>query len=149
MMACPPARDLRQALAELATRGVTDIACMLTDADMQELGVTAEPDLCAAADISFLPYPIDDFGLPQMAPFTALIDRLAGLIAQGRHVCVHCRAGIGRSGMVAAGLLIRQGHSAADALAMVSAARGVSVPDTVEQAEFVTFLARRMECDSG
>ena len=46
---------------------------------------------------------------------------------------VHCRQGIGRSGLVAACLLVRKGISPGAAVEMVSAARGVSVPETTEQ----------------
>jgi protein-tyrosine phosphatase len=49
---------------------------------------------------------------------------------------VHCRAGIGRSGIAAAAVLVSLGHEPRDVFAMVSKARGVSVPDTDEQIEW-------------
>jgi protein-tyrosine phosphatase len=54
-------------------------------------------------------------------------------LVSGAAVAVHCRAGIGRSGLVAAGLLVAQGRSPAEAFTAVSNARGVRVPDTPDQ----------------
>jgi protein-tyrosine phosphatase len=48
-------------------------------------------------------------------------------------VAVHCRQGIGRSGMIAAGALMRSGVGADKAVDVVSAARGVAIPETAAQ----------------
>jgi protein-tyrosine phosphatase len=50
---------------------------------------------------------------------------------------IHCRAGIGRSSMIAACTMICADVSAADALSRIEAARGVRVPDTEEQRDWV------------
>lgn len=52
-------------------------------------------------------------------------------------VLVHCRQGIGRSGLVAARLLAKKGTSPGAAIEMVSAARGLAVPETAEQREWI------------
>jgi protein-tyrosine phosphatase len=52
-------------------------------------------------------------------------------------VILHCRAGIGRSGLVAACLLVMKGVSPEEAVKKVSAARGVSVPETKEQRNWI------------
>jgi hypothetical protein len=48
-------------------------------------------------------------------------------------VGLHCRAGIGRSGLMAAGLLMFLGEQETVAWDRVSKARGLSLPDTQEQ----------------
>ncbi len=50
---------------------------------------------------------------------------------------MHCRQGIGRSGLVAARLLAKKGTSPGAAIEMVSAARGLAVPETAEQREWI------------
>jgi protein-tyrosine phosphatase len=62
---------------------------------------------------------------------------LAAGLRDGRSIAIHCRAGIGRSSMIAACALILCGIDAAEALALIKAARGVSVPDTDEQRDWV------------
>jgi len=54
-------------------------------------------------------------------------------IRNGGSVGVHCRASIGRAGLVTAGALMRLGFVEADAWRRASSARGTPVPDTDEQ----------------
>ena len=58
-------------------------------------------------------------------------------IAAGTNTVVHCRAGIGRTGMVSAGILLHHGLSPIDAFDLISRKRGITVPDTEEQREWV------------
>jgi protein-tyrosine phosphatase len=46
---------------------------------------------------------------------------------------VHCRAGIGRSGLFAAGMLLYAGMDAEQAFAHVGKMRGLRVPETLDQ----------------
>ena len=52
---------------------------------------------------------------------------------EGRAVAVHCRAGIGRSSMIVASALIRNGLSPESAFRAIEESRGCNVPDTPEQ----------------
>jgi protein-tyrosine phosphatase len=57
--------------------------------------------LCKSAGIQWEYFYIPDFGVPENADeFNTMIIRLLQSIEQGEAVCVHCRAGIGRTGMV-------------------------------------------------
>ena len=59
-------------------------------------------------------------------------------------VGIHCRAGIGRSGLVAACVLSELGTRTDALFPMLSKARRVSVPDTPEQEAWVrAFIAKR------
>ncbi|MEZ5300547.1 MAG: hypothetical protein R3F11_07800 [Verrucomicrobiales bacterium] len=55
----------------------------------------------------------------------------------GRSVVFHCRAGIGRSSTMAAAALTCFGIGADEAFARISEARGLQVPDTDEQIDWV------------
>jgi protein-tyrosine phosphatase len=137
MMPCPTA----QHLDELALRGVDRIVSMLGQKEAKALGMGQEAQLCEDRGMAFVGYPIEDFGLPDIAPFHRFIHTLLAQLTDGAQVAVHCRAGIGRSGMVAASVLIGSGLGVQTAIDAVSAARGVSIPDTVEQADFISRLA--------
>src|SRR5216110_2660475 len=66
-------------------------------------------------------------------------------VRQGKSVAIHCRAGIGRSSMLCACLLVRQGFSAESAFQKIQIARGCAVPDTTEQRNWVESFASRLK----
>lgn len=58
---------------------------------------------------------------------------IAGALEEGKNVAVHCRQGIGRSGLIAAGVLMTSGLSPQQAMDAVSSSRGLAIPETPEQ----------------
>ena len=65
-----------------------------------------------------------------------LLTTLSSALEHGKNVAVHCRQGIGRSGLIAAGLLVMSGMGIEKAIDAVSAARGRSIPETSAQFEW-------------
>jgi protein-tyrosine phosphatase len=66
-----------------------------------------------------------------------LLQALAKNLTEGKHVAVHCRMGIGRSALVAAGLLVITGYLPSEAFELIEQARGRPVPDTEAQRQWV------------
>ena len=147
MMPCPPADPEGSAFASLRGEGVDVVISMLARQEAEALGMAAEPVHCAGQGMTFLSHPIPDFGLPDPVVFDRLVADIKKRLLDGQRVAVHCRAGIGRSGMVAASVLVALGATASDAIARCSAARGVAIPDTAEQGEFIAFFERRVKRD--
>ena len=145
IMPCPRADHLRTDIAAYRAAGVSHLVSMLAPDEAQELGLAQEQRDCRAAGMVFHTHPIKDFGLPDLTEFIRLTGQITQWINQGHRVAVHCRAGIGRSGMVTAAVLINLGETAANAIALVSAARHVSIPDTVEQGVFITSLSNLLK----
>jgi protein-tyrosine phosphatase len=76
----------------------------------------------------------------------AALSAIGAITAQldaGKNVAVHCRQGIGRSGLVASGVLMISGTKADEAMRIVSSARGISVPETPEQRRWIEKLPSR------
>jgi protein-tyrosine phosphatase len=144
IMPCPDTARLSEDIEAYHSAGITHVVSMQPQDEAAQLGLTQQKPLCVAAGIRFHRHPIVDFGLPEIGAFTALIRQISGWIDQGDSVAVHCRAGIGRSGMAVAGVLIARGQSVGDAVYNVSNARGVSIPDTVEQATFLDTFAKSL-----
>ena len=145
MMPCPPASGIGDVLDDLKGRGVTIVLSLLATEEGERLGVSDEAALCAARGIPFRHFPIADFAVPESEGWSALIAELAACLGNGAGVAVHCRAGIGRSGVAVACLLIALGSDADAAMADASRARGVSVPETVAQAAFVRAFAKMLK----
>lgn len=75
-----------------------------------------------------------------MQDAVSLIARIGAQLEAGKNVAVHCRQGIGRSGLIAAGVLMTSGAGPAEAMQIVSSARGVAVPETLAQRQWTEQL---------
>jgi protein-tyrosine phosphatase len=138
-MARPRADEwLETEVNEWKNSGVDTVVSLLEQEEVSELGLQREAELCRSNGIDFISFPIRDRGLPESQREASQIARsLAADLRDGRSMAIHCRAGIGRSSVVAACALICSGLGAEEALALISAARGLSVPDTDEQRDWV------------
>jgi protein-tyrosine phosphatase len=125
-------------MAALAETGVGVLVCLLTAPELRELELVDEGPAAERAGMRFHHFPIEDFGVPDHAQLTPLVDALIEDLRAGSGVIVHCRGGIGRSSVVAGSVLVRLGVDPDEAWATISAARGVPVPETEEQLRFLS-----------
>jgi len=132
-----PDEWLRAEIAELGKMGVTTLVSLLEAREEHELSLTAEAEIAVANGIEFVSYPIEDRTVPlELDSFTNLISGLADRVLDGHGVAIHCRAGIGRSGITAAAVMVRIGFEPETVFARISAVRRCAVPDTYEQTEW-------------
>lgn len=118
--------------------GVDLVVSLLPNEEAARIELGPERDLCRRAGLDFLNFPIRDFSIPDdFEPAAALVTALADQISGGDTVAVHCRAGIGRSGMMTSAILVGLGLSPEAAIATVSAARGFPVPETDAQRDWI------------
>jgi len=68
-------------------------------------------------------FPIKDVNIPSPAQLLAILDTITQAVTAGQRVYIHCWGGIGRTGVVVACWYIRNGLSAADALAKLAHVR--------------------------
>lgn len=130
--------DLAIELSALRRAGVQTLVSLLTDAECAERGLNEESAACNAASIGFIRFPIVDRSVPASREgFSILIKQLTALLKAGTFLAIHCRAGIGRSSLVAACVLGACGTNADEAFEQISLVRGCDVPDTPEQHEWV------------
>jgi protein-tyrosine phosphatase len=130
-------RDAAADIARLGALRVTDVLCLLPDGELAAYGV---PDLLGryrAAGLGVRQAPIADQSVPTLAEAKVVVAWLQTRLGAGGRVAIHCAAGLGRAGTIAACLLRAEGASAEDAIARVRAARGPRAVETEEQANFV------------
>lgn len=106
------------------------ILTLMQDGDFAEAGV---PQFAAVLGRRFAAWrhlPIVDGGVPDAAFERAWATTGAearGLLSRGGKVLIHCRAGLGRTGTLAARLLVELGSSADDAMSAVREARANTI----------------------
>jgi protein-tyrosine phosphatase len=123
--------------------GLNVVVCLLEEAEIRELGLRDEQMLCEGSKIEFISFPISDRGVPASVRKTVqLAERVVSFLNSGATVAIHCRAGIGRTGLVAACVLLKLGFPASEVFPLLSRVRGVSVPDTSGQVQWLSVFSR-------
>jgi protein-tyrosine phosphatase len=135
IMARPRAGDwLHDEIRRWSAERIDVVVSLLEPAEVTELELESEDDVCRRAGIEFVTFPIPDRGVPSSPQgIVALTQLLVGRINEGKAVAIHCRAGIGRSALIAACVLVCYGIDASKTFGIISTARGLRVPDTEEQ----------------
>jgi protein-tyrosine phosphatase len=146
VMPRPRAGDwLEDEIKSLRVAGVDVIVSLLTPGEVAELGLTDEPAACRANQIEYSSFPIPDRQVPtNPTAAVALAHDICRWLEAGKGVAIHCRAGIGRSALIAACVMVSQGFGVAEVFEVVSKARGAAVPDTEEQRNWVANVASEL-----
>jgi protein-tyrosine phosphatase len=121
---------------------VNVIVSFLEEEEAAELGLAREHEAAGSHGIRFLTFPIPDRGRPPSMRYAiVLLREIVGALEQGKDVAVHCRQGIGRSGLLAAGVLVTSGMSEERAIEVVTTARGMTVPETTALCRWIHQLS--------
>ncbi len=133
---------LADQMTGLADAGVDVLVSALTTDESRRLGLAEVADAAAAAGVEFVTFPITDGGVPQVVDDAVVLGvRLAAHMRAGRFVVTQCFGGIGRSTLIAGVTLAILGVKADEALRLVGEARGLPVPDTEVQREWLHAFA--------
>jgi protein-tyrosine phosphatase len=118
--------------------GIGTVLSLLAPEEERDLGLASERDEVKVQGMKFISLPIPDRGVPNSeSEVTAILEEVDADLAAGKSVVVHCRQGIGRSGLLAACLLVAKGLDPKRAVDIVTAARGVPIPETPEQRSWI------------
>jgi len=118
--------------------GIDTVLSLLTPDEVKDLDLGNEGQEVKRVGMKFLSLPIPDRQVPQSeSQITATVEKLDADLSAGKNVVIHCRQGIGRSGLVAACLLISKGLSSGAAVESLTATRGTPIPETPEQRRWI------------
>jgi ADP-ribosylglycohydrolase/protein-tyrosine phosphatase len=143
LQACPRTNSvaLEQDLRAIRDSGARAVVTLLSHDDVEWLDLGGIGVAAEALGLEWHHVPIQDLGVPDViaeARWFYTSARLRRLIASGGSAVLHCHAGLGRAGTIAARLLIELGDSPKAAIRRVQTAR----PGTIESDRQREHLAR-------
>ncbi len=134
---------LADEMAHWRNAGVDTVVSLLEADEELDLGLAKEASEAHAHGMRFKSLPIPDRQVPNSdTHFANLIDELDSELTAGRNVAVHCRQGVGRTGLVAGCLLVLKGFEPGNAMSRLSDARGIEIPETEAQRHWIDHYAK-------
>lgn len=122
--------------------GASTLISLIGYEERKRLGVSELPAQTVKAGLDWHEFAIADRAAPdrnRQFEFSSLMTHMLNAMLEGKTIVVHCQAGIGRTGLVAASALVWRGMSPEDAISHVRAARPGAI-ETEEQEAFVRTL---------
>lgn len=139
----PDAGSLQQNLHDLRDLGIDKILCLLEESESAKLSLQAQEAHTIEAGIEFQRFPIADFSVPDFLDLQVHITRALNDLHEGKNLLVHCKGGIGRTGLICCCLMLSTGISVPEAISVVTKQRGEQVPETPEQIDMLIRYAAR------
>ncbi len=139
------ARDLAADLSAIGEWGAATLVSLIEDREFAGLGVAGLGGAAQGAGLAWCHLPITDMQ-PPGARFEEAWRRhgghINGVLAQGGRLVLHCAGGLGRTGTVAARLLIDGGVPAAAAIGRVRTARPGAIETASQEAYLLGYRAK-------
>jgi protein-tyrosine phosphatase len=139
----PCHRDVLKDLTLVKNWGANILVTILEDKEMELLRVTHLPQVAKSLGFSWWRFPVPDerpieiVGHPVLDPkfdvWTLPNAILRRFVKAGGRALIHCRGGLGRTGTLVCRLLIEEGHSPDEALALVRRSRRGSVENREQE----------------
>jgi protein-tyrosine phosphatase len=142
----PWARDLDKDLDAIAAWGARTIVTLLERYELAHLAITRLGEEVQRRGMEWMHLPIRDVSTPDSdfeAKWPTVSKHLRSRLDAGENILVHCRGGVGRSGMVVARLLCENGVNVEEAIALVRAARPGAI-ETWQQEQWARQGPRRL-----
>lgn len=125
---CPGSKgtSVDEALATLQAAGAEALITLMPAEELARNEATQLPQLCAERDLEWFHLPVADEQVP-LADFDQAwrqsAARINELLDAGKSVAIHCKGGSGRTGLIAARILIDRNVPRETAIAWVQALR--------------------------
>ena len=140
-------RDMDADLRRLRSHVRADVLVSLLEPhEFDALGISGLLEHAEQVGLRAMHFPIRDVDVPPPSAdreFGELVDAIASDLEAGRTVVVHCRGGLGRSGLVAASVLTRLGFGGDDAITEVRRVRPGAIETEAQEVYVREFAAKR------
>ncbi len=145
-------RDLETDLQRLRDEyGVEALVSLMEHNEYSDLQIPEFFQKAEERGMDVLHLPIPDYGVPsdpEEDKYRPLVEDVAGRLEEGHTVVVHCRGGLGRSGLVAASVLVALGHPSGEAIRIVRMAREGAL-ETPDQEDRVRWFELELQTGGG
>jgi len=140
---CPGTRDtsVASALDTLQAAGAEALITLMQGEELRLNQADALPALCAGRNLEWFHLPVADEQVPLDdfdAAWAQSRARIHELLDQGRSIAIHCKGGSGRTGLIAARILIDRGLPLGEAVALVQALR----PKAIQHPAHAAWIAQ-------
>jgi len=125
---CPGTKgiDLQTSIAQLKRAGAEAVITLMTDEEMADLEVDILPVVCQQHGLQWFHLPIEDDEAPAaeyQQKWDSQKQQIHNILDQNGTLAIHCRGGSGRTGLMAAILLLERGIEFDQAVSMVKGLR--------------------------
>ena len=142
LASAPFPETLSEFIDDIHTQNVHMIVVLLPMEDILEKYDVNLLDIYRKNNFDVLHFPIEDFDIPtDIADYNKTIDHIILELQSNKNVLIHCAAGLGRTGLMAASLLITLGRNVQYSINYVRTVRH----GTVETGGQEIFLYRYLE----
>ncbi len=146
---CPGtlAAGIEESLEALKTAGATALITLMTAEEMTKNRVNEIQAQCAALDLAWFHLPVEDECAPTEAfaeLWTEVKKHLHDRLDKGEKLAVHCKGGSGRTGLLAAQILMERGVPTSHAVEQVRALRSNAFTHAA-QVDYINRLANTLQ----
>lgn len=141
-MTGPVHRNLDDDLAVIKYWGAALVITLLEDFELGLLGVNNLGQAVAASGMEWRQWPVLDGSALRLRKnqeadqWTGQVQEFAARLDNGEKIFIHCRGGLGRTGTLAARILIEKGIGAQRAIEIIRTARAGAI-ETREQEQYL------------
>jgi ADP-ribosyl-[dinitrogen reductase] hydrolase len=131
-------RNLDDDMETIKAFGAKALVTLMSESELQSLAVPAHRfrDTTARLGLKWFQLPIPDEGIPDQRfeeLWTNAGPRLRVLLKDGHNIVIHCKGGLGRTGTIAARLLMEFGADAKSAIESVRKARPGAIENNLQE----------------
>ena len=146
---CPGTQQvpLTLALDQLRFAGAHGVVTLMTAAELARLELDQLGQQVEREGMRWFHLPIEDDQAPDSAfdlTWQQALPAMRALLGDGKHLVIHCKGGSGRTGLVAAALLMTLGQPQAEAMAAIKAHRPKAF-NLAAHRQWLDQLAKRLE----
>lgn len=140
---CPGTKDtsVADALDTLKEAGASALLTLMPTAELSANEIVDLPGQCQQRGIEWFHLPVEDDEVPGESfqeAWKANHERIKQLLVEGKYIAIHCKGGSGRTGLIAAQLLIDCGMPCRDAIREVQALR----PRAIQNPAHINYISQ-------